>query len=216
VPAASEIETDTDSSADDDLLAEFDIESFDETDSDEPARVEDPMDEDIDAASASETPSLDTEEVDFDAELTAGEDVDRVLQSISAGGFDDEAAADLDREVNAAVEEAVADTMADPVYTEPTPSEAVPPVTAPHEETPTMTAAAQRNDSLTDDQAATAAAGAMAKLMGRMDLGGEQTLEGLVREMLKPMLKEWLDANLPRIVEAKVEAEVQRIARMAG
>jgi cell pole-organizing protein PopZ len=39
------------------------------------------------------------------------------------------------------------------------------------------------------------------------------TVEALVIEMLRPMLKEWLDANLPRIVEDKVEAEVARIAR---
>ena len=48
-----------------------------------------------------------------------------------------------------------------------------------------------------------------------MDMGSDNTLEGLVRELLKPMIKEWLDANLPSIVEEKVEAEVQRIARMA-
>jgi cell pole-organizing protein PopZ len=40
-----------------------------------------------------------------------------------------------------------------------------------------------------------------------------RTLEDLVRELLRPMLKEWLDANLPRIVEAKVAEEVERIAR---
>lgn len=39
------------------------------------------------------------------------------------------------------------------------------------------------------------------------------TVEALVVEMLRPMLKEWLDANLPRIVEDKVETEVARIAR---
>lgn len=72
------------------------------------------------------------------------------------------------------------------------------------------------NDPLTDDNTADAAAGALGKLISKMDLGGsDNTIEGLVREMLKPMVKEWLDANLARIVEEKVEAEVQRIARMA-
>lgn len=68
---------------------------------------------------------------------------------------------------------------------------------------------------LTEESTADAAAGALGKLISRMDLGGDNTLEGLVREMLKPMIKEWLDDNLPKIVEEKVEAEVQRIARMA-
>jgi cell pole-organizing protein PopZ len=39
------------------------------------------------------------------------------------------------------------------------------------------------------------------------------TVEAMVGELIKPMLKEWLDANLPSIVEEKVEAEVARIAR---
>lgn len=37
------------------------------------------------------------------------------------------------------------------------------------------------------------------------------TLEGLVREMLRPMLKEWLDANLPEVVERLVSREIARI-----
>jgi uncharacterized protein len=41
--------------------------------------------------------------------------------------------------------------------------------------------------------------------------GGEGPLEALVREMLKPMLKEWLDAHLPEIVEQMVAREVARI-----
>jgi uncharacterized protein len=40
-----------------------------------------------------------------------------------------------------------------------------------------------------------------------------RSLEDLVREMLKPMLREWLDRNLTSIVEARVQAEVERIAR---
>jgi len=42
---------------------------------------------------------------------------------------------------------------------------------------------------------------------------GETSLEGLVREMLRPMLAEWLDSNLPGMVERLVKAEIARIAR---
>jgi hypothetical protein len=42
-------------------------------------------------------------------------------------------------------------------------------------------------------------------------VAGPETLEGLVRELLKPMLSEWLDANLPEIVEAMVAREIERI-----
>ncbi len=41
---------------------------------------------------------------------------------------------------------------------------------------------------------------------------GETSLEGLVREMLRPMLAEWLDKNLPGMVEQMVQAEIARIA----
>lgn len=40
-----------------------------------------------------------------------------------------------------------------------------------------------------------------------------QTVEDLVVEALKPMLKEWLDANLPALVDRKVQREVERISR---
>jgi cell pole-organizing protein PopZ len=42
---------------------------------------------------------------------------------------------------------------------------------------------------------------------------GGRSLEDVIREMLRPMLKAWLDENLPSIVEAQVAAEVERIAR---
>jgi len=41
---------------------------------------------------------------------------------------------------------------------------------------------------------------------------GETSLEGLVRDMLRPMLAEWLDKNLPGMVEKMVQAEIARIA----
>lgn len=40
-----------------------------------------------------------------------------------------------------------------------------------------------------------------------------RTLEDLVGEMLKPMLKVWLDDNLPPLVERLVRAEIERVAR---
>ena len=40
----------------------------------------------------------------------------------------------------------------------------------------------------------------------------ETSLEGLVRSILTPYLKEWLDANLPSLIERVVQKEVRRIA----
>ncbi len=42
---------------------------------------------------------------------------------------------------------------------------------------------------------------------------GGQTIEDLVKEMLRPMLKEWLDTNLPPMVERYVEREIARLTR---
>lgn len=43
--------------------------------------------------------------------------------------------------------------------------------------------------------------------------GGNAVLERSVTEALKPMLKQWLDDNLPILVERLVRAEIERVAR---
>ena len=43
-----------------------------------------------------------------------------------------------------------------------------------------------------------------------------RTLEDLVREMLRPLLKTWLDDNLPSMVERLVRAEIERVSRGRG
>lgn len=106
---------------------------------------------------------------------------------------------------------------AESVPVQPTPvAEVAPPRPAPVPETPMPQSSARyAQTALTGDQTADLAAGALGKLISKMEVSGDNTIEGLVREMLKPMIKDWLDANLATIVEEKVEAEVQRIARMA-
>ena len=44
-------------------------------------------------------------------------------------------------------------------------------------------------------------------------MGAGKTLEDLAKEMLRPMLKEWLDRNLPPMVERLVEREIVRLTR---
>lgn len=39
------------------------------------------------------------------------------------------------------------------------------------------------------------------------------TVETIVRELLRPMLREWMDNNLPTLVERLVEAEIERLSR---
>jgi cell pole-organizing protein PopZ len=40
-----------------------------------------------------------------------------------------------------------------------------------------------------------------------------RTLEDIVKEMMRPMLKSWLDENLPGLVERMVRAEIERVSR---
>ncbi|MFN4089627.1 MAG: DUF2497 domain-containing protein [Alphaproteobacteria bacterium] len=76
---------------------------------------------------------------------------------------------------------------------------------------------------LVSDAAAVAASAAFAGLAGvrrqqpadGWPIGAGHTVEDLVRELMRPMLKEWLDANLPSIVDRLVRQEIERIARNA-
>jgi uncharacterized protein len=51
----------------------------------------------------------------------------------------------------------------------------------------------------------------LSKMIVRQDDEASNTLEGLVRDLLKPMIKPWLDDNLPAIVERAVAQEVARL-----
>lgn len=44
----------------------------------------------------------------------------------------------------------------------------------------------------------------------------EQPLEALVKDMLRPLMKEWLDAHLPALARSVVTQQVERIARQTG
>jgi cell pole-organizing protein PopZ len=67
---------------------------------------------------------------------------------------------------------------------------------------------------LLSDVATVAAASAFDRLAQSVAMPADgRTLEDVVREMLRPLLKAWLDEHLLPIVQAKVEEEVERIAR---
>ena len=67
---------------------------------------------------------------------------------------------------------------------------------------------------LVGEPAAQSAAFAFGHLAQHVLMPGDgRTLEDVVRELLRPMLKQWLDTHLPGIVQAHVDEEVARIAR---
>jgi cell pole-organizing protein PopZ len=71
--------------------------------------------------------------------------------------------------------------------------------------------------------AAAAAAAAVGQLVravtqerGSAISRGGPTIEDVVREEVRPMLKEWLDNHLPGIVERAVRAEIERVVNRGG
>ena len=82
----------------------------------------------------------------------------------------------------------------------------------------TPPAPAPAREPLVSDSTAAVAAASFAGLSSAAALPavGGKTVEEIARELLQPMLKGWLEENLPRIVEAEVRKEVERISRSAG
>ena len=87
---------------------------------------------------------------------------------------------------------------------------------------PAPAAAAPAFDSFDEDEeevlvgapAAQSASSAFGQLARTVSMPSEgRVLEDVVRDLLRPLLKDWLDRNLPEIVEQAVQAEVERIAR---
>jgi cell pole-organizing protein PopZ len=66
---------------------------------------------------------------------------------------------------------------------------------------------------LLSDQTSSAVTSAFGQLAHTVLSNNARTLEDLVKDMLKPMLKTWLDDNLPTMVERLVRAEIERVAR---
>lgn len=83
----------------------------------------------------------------------------------------------------------------------------------------------KKEDSLVSDQAVSAATSSLAALASTVQIerlasmpvtplgNAGRTLEDIVVELMRPILKEWLDKNLPALVDRHVQKEVERIAR---
>ncbi len=93
----------------------------------------------------------------------------------------------------------------------------------PMRSTAPMTGTDAAGDGLISRNAADASAQALARLTRAAGSGEDRgssplaqvTVERLLADLLTPMLKDWLDQNLPQIVERVVEQEVKKLARRA-
>jgi len=82
-------------------------------------------------------------------------------------------------------------------------------------------------ESLVSESIATTAASKLSSLANTVEIerlssapatatflgNGQRTLEDMVIELMRPLLKDWLDQNLPTVVERLVQKEIERIAR---
>ncbi len=74
-------------------------------------------------------------------------------------------------------------------------------------------AAAPRSAPILSETTMAAVDSAFSTLAHTVLSNNARTLEDLVKEMLRPMLKSWLDDNLPGLVERIVNAEIERVSR---
>jgi cell pole-organizing protein PopZ len=95
------------------------------------------------------------------------------------------------------------------VWSQPQPQAAAP-ASAPK---PEPASALEEAAPLLSDQADQAVSAAFDALSTSLALQSSELAENVAREILRPLLKAWLDENLPSMVERLVRAEIQRVAR---
>lgn len=74
------------------------------------------------------------------------------------------------------------------------------------------------NSEIISDRAAEEAVGALSKLAQNVALSNRSadvTLEDIVKELVRPMLRQWINENMSDIVEALVEKELEKLVRQA-
>ena len=100
---------------------------------------------------------------------------------------------------------------------------AAPPPPEPERVVPPPPRPAATDGGLIGAAAAAASSNALATLVQAVDASrggtpigqGNRTIEDLVKDVMRPMIKDWLDANLPRLVERLVRKEIERLSRGA-
>lgn len=164
---------------------------------------------------AQQSPAEDGQEDATPPESDVLELTDAIQEDGSVMNVNDDVLNDIDDALDNA--EAAAEPEPEP-ESEPEPAPEPEPkpktVAAPAPKAPAKPAADE--EGLVSSVSIAASAEAMRALKSSGDLGAMpfvsgETVEGLVMQLLRPLLKEWLDANLPNIVQQEVQREVKRI-----
>ncbi len=185
--------------------------------SDEPQEEEIPsFDAFLEEEAAEETPDIPEEPEASEEDIEAlALSLDQVVAD-SETANDDDVAVDEDlsspEDIAFVSELAEFDVEPEP-EPEPVPEPEPEPAPEPMSSMPDPELSSDLTEHLLNETAEAAASDAFSKL-GVLSLGaGGQTIEGVVKELLRPMLKAWLDENLPSIVERLVEREIERVSR---
>ena len=170
----------------------------------------------------------DVDGADEDEGGNEDEDILELTRMVSEDGSVTDPTEEKEPEAEMATDAGETDTLEMQDSESDTPVEAAPveaEPAAPVEAEASSPATEPGSDSLLDDTAAAAASGSFGELTKAVikedepgiHLGSlsDKTLEDLVKELLRPMLKEWLDQNLPSITEKLVRKEIERTARRA-
>lgn len=140
----------------------------------------------------------------------------RILSEDDAGAA---AAADPDPVMPPAAEPVVLTLQESMIVAEPSPPPAAEPPTAqPPTAQPPRPAAPARPEAAAEPAAGSIGAMLRALIAEREQVAvhrGGPTIEDLAREEIRPLLKQWLDANLAPIVERLVRAEIERVVGRA-
>lgn len=190
------------------------------------------------AATASVKPGADEKAPEVPTHMSE-DDLDKLFAQVDeTSSEDDEDAAEdepvelpaeedvLELTEDAAVEEEALDLIegfgpeeADLAFVDPPPKAAAEPAPQPRTE-PRSEPVADRHprvdspdESLVSAQTSASVNAAFGALTHTILSNNAKTLDDLVKEMLRPMLKAWLDENLPVVVERMVRAEIERVSR---
>jgi cell pole-organizing protein PopZ len=101
--------------------------------------------------------------------------------------------------VQSTLEEKVPSLLKATIETEPTPLDNLPDV--------------EKGMPLVSSQTSEVVTNAFENLTHTILSNNTRTMENVVEDMLRPMLKAWLDQNLPVMVERLVRAEIERVSR---
>ncbi len=108
-------------------------------------------------------------------------------------------ASDFEQMVHETLEQKVPEMLKASMETEPTPTGPLPDV--------------GRGSPLVSDEVSSIVTNAFGNLTHTILSSNPRTMENVVEDMLRPMLKAWLDQNLPIMVERLVRAEIERVSR---